>query len=265
MDHDGVVFVERLDGLATVVLNRPDKLNALNKEMWATLGPIFIDLHNDETVRCVVLRGAGHKALGPGADIKEFELERANSSKASEYGKLMHNAMTAIAECRHPVIARIQGLCVGGALELAAVCDLRIASDNSRFGIPVNRLGLVMSHYEMAGLIELVGKSIALEILFEGRIFDAEEAYNKGLLNKVVLEKDIDLELGAMVERICAGAPLVNRWHKRFAQRIVRGLSVGGKLSEDEILEGYECFDTLDFQEGYKAFLEKREPQFSGE
>ena len=176
----------------------------------------------------------------------------------------MHKAMAAIAECRHPVIARIQGLCVGGALELAAVCDLRIASDNSRFGIPVNRLGLVMSHYEMAGLIELVGKSIALEILFEGRIFNAEEAYNKGLLNKVVLEKDLDLELRSMVERICAGAPLVNMWHKRFAQRIVRGLSAGGKLSEDEVLEGFECFDTSDFQEGYKAFLEKREPKFSG-
>ena len=147
---------------------------------------------------------------------------------------------------------------------MAAACDLRIASDNSRFGIPVNRLGLVMSHYEMAGLIELVGKSIALEILFEGRIFNAEEAYNKGLVNKVVLEKDLDLELRSMVERICAGAPLVNRWHKRFAQRIVRGLSTGGKLSEDEVLEGYECFDTSDFQEGYKAFLEKREPKFSG-
>ena len=264
MSHDGVVFVERLDGLATVVLNRPEKLNALNKEMWARLGQVFIDLDKDETVRCIVLRGAGEKALGPGADIKEFELERANSSKASEYGKLMHKAMAAIAECRHPVIARIQGLCVGGALELAAVCDLRIASDNSRFGIPVNRLGLVMSHYEMAGLIELVGKSIAIEILLEGRIFNAEEAYNKGLLNKVVLEKDLDLELRSMVERICAGAPLVNRWHKRFAQRIVRGLSAGSKLSEDEVLEGFECFDTCDFQEGYKAFLEKREPKFSG-
>ena len=109
-----------------------------------------------------------------------------------------------------------------------------------------------------------MGKSIALEILFEGRIFNAEEAYNKGLLNKVVLEKDLDLELRSMVERICAGAPLVNRWHKRFAQRIVRGLSAGSKLSEDEVLEGFECFDTCDFQEGYKAFLEKREPKFSG-
>ena len=264
MTNDNVVFVERRGYLAIVVLNRPEKLNALNKEMWSKLGPIFVDLNNDENVRCVVLRGAGEKALGPGADIKEFELERANSSKASEYGKLMHQAMAAIAGCRHPVIARIQGLCVGGALELATVCDLRIASENSRFGIPVNRLGLVMSHYEMAGLIELVGKSTALEILFEGRVFDAEEAYSKGLLSKVVPEKNLDPELNAMVERICKGAPLVNRWHKRFARRIVQGLSSGEPLSEDEIMEGYECFDTHDFQEGYNSFIEKRSPKFHG-
>ena len=252
MTNDNVVFVERRGYLAIVVLNRPEKLNALNKEMWSKLGPIFVDLNNDENVRCVVLRGAGEKALGPGADIKEFELERANSSKASEYGKLMHQAMAAIAGCRHPVIARIQGLCVGGALELATVCDLRIASENSRFGIPVNRLGLVMSHYEMAGLIELVGKSVALEILFEGRIFDAEEAYAKGLLNKVVAEKELDNELKLMVERICEGAPLVNRWHKRFARRIVQGLSSGKPLSEDELMEGYN------------SFIEKRSPKFNG-
>ena len=264
MAKNDVVFVEKFSGIATVVLNRPEKLNALNKQMWAKLGPIFVDLDNDESVRCVVLRGAGERALGPGADIKEFELERANSAKASEYGSLMHQAMSAIAECRHPIIARIQGLCVGGALELAAVCDLRIASKNSRFGIPVNRLGLVMSHYEMAGLIELVGKSVALEILFEGRIFDAEEAYAKGLLNKVVAEKELDSELKLMVERICEGAPLVNRWHKRFARRIVQGLSSGKPLSEDELMEGYECFDTSDFQEGYNSFIEKRSPKFNG-
>jgi enoyl-CoA hydratase/carnithine racemase len=121
-----------------------------------------------------------------------------------------------------------------------------------------------MSHYEMAGLIELVGKSVALEILFEGRIFDAEEAYAKGLLNKVVAEKELDNELKLMVERICEGAPLVNRWHKRFARRIVQGLSSGKPLSEDELMEGYECFDTSDFQEGYNSFIEKRSPKFNG-
>ena len=116
----------------------------------------------------------------------------------------------------------------------------------------------------MAGLIELVGKSTALEMLFEGRVFDAAEAYSKGLLNKVVPEKNLDNELDAMVERICKGAPLVNRWHKRFVRRIVQGLSSGEPLSEDEIMEGYECFDTHDFQEGYNSFIEKRSPKFHG-
>ena len=138
-----------------------------------------------DNIRCIVFRGAGDKAVGPGADIKEFEtIERYNSKKASEYGEMMHKAVLAIASCKHPIVARIRGLCIGGALELAAVCDLRIASSDSRFGIPVSRLGLVMSHFEMAGLIELVGKSTALEILFEGRVFGSDEAMaefvNKG-------------------------------------------------------------------------------------
>ena len=150
------------------------------------------------------------------------------------------------------------------ALELAAVCDLRIASSDSRFGIPVSRLGLVMSHFEMAGLIELVGKSTALEILFEGKVFGAEEAMDKGLLTKIVDPGELDEEVRKVVENICAGAPLVNRLHKKFANRIVEGLKQGKTLTEEEIKEGFDCFDTSDFKEGYKAFIEKREPSFSG-
>ena len=176
----------------------------------------------------------------------------------------MHKAVLAIASCRHPIVVRIRGLCIGGALELAAVCDLRIASSDSRFGIPVSRLGLVMSHFEMAGLIELVGKSTALEILFEGRVFGAEEAMDKGLLTKIVDPDELDEEVRNVVENICAGAPLVNRWHKKFANRIVEGLKQGKTLTEEEIKEGFDCFDTSDFKEGYKAFIEKREPSFSG-
>ena len=256
VDHDGAV--------ATVVLNRPEKLNALNKAMWTGIGAAFTALSADDGVRCVVLRGAGEKALGPGADIKEFETERAPAKQAAEYGALMHRAMTAIADCRHPVIARIQGLCIGGALELAVVCDLRLSGESARFGIPVNRLGLVMSHPEIAGLIALVGRSTALEILFEARIFGAAEAMDKGLLTRVVPDRDLDAELAAMTQRICAGAPLVNRWHKAFANRIARGVTRGEPLSEAALAEGFACFDTEDFREGYQAFLEKRAPSFHG-
>ena len=259
-----VVLIERDGPLATVVLNKPEKLNALDKAMWRGVGEAFTALDADETVRCVVLRGAGDKALGPGADIKEFETERADAAQAAAYGALMHEAMSAIGGCRHPVVARIQGLCIGGALELAAMCDLRISGESARFGIPVNKLGLVMSHHEMAGLIALVGRSTALEILFEARIFGAAEAMAKGLLTRVVPDDQLDNELAAMTARIRAGAPLVNRWHKAFAKRITSGLSEGRPLDKNEIAEGFDCFDTEDFQEGYRAFLEKRTPRFKG-
>lgn len=264
MNKNELVAVEREGSLATVILNRPEKLNALNKEMWSMVGQIFGELDGEDNIRCIVFRGAGNRALGPSADIKEFETERSDSSKAKEYGSLMHKTVIAISQCRHPIIARIQGLCIGGALELAAVCDLRIASSNSRFGIPVNKLGLVMSHCEMLGLINLVGKSIALEILFEGRVFGADEAMSKGLLTKVVDPDLLDAEIKKVVARICSGAPLVNRWHKKFANRIVEGLTDGKPLSNEEIREAYKCFDTCDFKEGYRAFIEKREPTFDG-
>jgi enoyl-CoA hydratase len=259
-----VVLIERDGPLATVVLNKPEKLNALDKSMWRGVGDAFTLLNADEGVRCVVLRGAGDKALGPGADIKEFETERANAAQAAEYGALMRQAMSAIGDCRHPVVARIQGLCIGGALELAAMCDLRISGQSARFGIPVNKLGLVMSHHEMAGLIGLVGRSTALEILFEARVFGAAEAMAKGLLTRVVPDDQLDTELTAMTTRICAGAPLVNRWHKAFANRITQGLTEGRPLAPNEVSEGFDCFDTEDFQEGYRAFLEKRAPVFKG-
>ena len=259
-----VVKVEREGDAAWVVLNRPEALNALNKAMWARVAAVMAELDAEESLRCVVLRGAGDKAMGPGADIKEFETERADAAQAAAYGRLMHGAMAAILECRHPVIAMIKGLCVGGALELALMCDLRIAGEGARFGIPVNRLGLVMSHPEIAALIGLVGRSTALEILYEARVFGAAEALAKGLVNRVVPDAEVEASTRETVARICAGAPLVNRWHKAFANRIVRGLHAGSPLSEAEAAEGFACFDTADFREGYRAFLDKRPPAFKG-
>ena len=162
---EDLVLLERKDDIATVILNRPEKLNALNKEMWKSIGDIFTSINADLSIRCVVLRGAGDKAMGPGADISEFETERSNSKQAAEYGGLMHRSMHSIRDCCHPVIALIKGLCVGGALELALMCDIRICGSSSRFGIPVNRLGLVMAYPEIEALVGLVGRSIALEIL----------------------------------------------------------------------------------------------------
>ncbi|MCZ6511186.1 MAG: enoyl-CoA hydratase-related protein [Alphaproteobacteria bacterium] len=261
---ENVVLVEREGDIATVVLNRPEKLNALNKAMWRRLGDVMAELDSDQDVRCVVLRGAGDKAMGPGADIAEFETERSNSQKAAEYGALMHRSMHAIRDCRHPVIALIKGLCVGGTLELALMCDIRICGEGSRFGVPINRLGLVMAHPEVEALVGLVGRSVALEILFEARVFDAAEAKDKGLINRVVPDDQVEAEAYAAARRIADGAPLVNRWHKKFADRVLAGAHSAAPLTAAELAEGYACFDTEDYNTGYQAFLAKKKPKFEG-
>jgi enoyl-CoA hydratase/carnithine racemase len=258
---DGAVLIERDDVRATVVLNRPEKLNALTLAMWRGVGEAFRALDGDESVRCIVLRGAGEKAVGPGADITEFGIARADSMQAAAYGAIMHGSMRAIRECRHPVIARIQGLCVGGALELALMCDLRISGDTARFGVPINRLGLVMAHAEIEALVGLVGPSVALEILYEARVFGAEEALAKRLVNRVVPAAELDNEIAAAVARIAAGAPLVNRWHKKFVWRVATDPA---PIAENEACEGFSCFDTEDYKEGVRAFLAKQTPKFEG-
>lgn len=261
---ENVVLVEREGDIVTVVLNRPEKLNALNKAMWRRLGDVMAELDSDQDVRCVVLRGAGDKAMGPGADIAEFETERSNSEQAAEYGALMHRSMHAIRDCRHPVIALIKGLCVGGSLELALMCDIRICGEGSRFGVPINRLGLVMAHPEVEALVGLVGRSVALEILFEARVFDAAEAKDKGLINRVVPDDQVEAEAYAAARRIADGAPLVNRWHKKFADRVLAGAHSAAPLTAAELAEGYACFDTDDYNTGYQAFLAKKKPKFEG-
>ncbi len=162
------ILIRRDGQIATVVLNRPHKLNALTKPMWQQLGSAMRELSADDSVRCVVLRGAGGKAFAPGNDIAEFETERSNADQGKAYGEILHSALGAIADCRHPTVALIEGICVGGGLEIAALCDLRICGESSRFGVPINKLGLVMAHAELAALVQLAGRAVALEILLEG-------------------------------------------------------------------------------------------------
>jgi enoyl-CoA hydratase/carnithine racemase len=254
------ILISRDGTIATVVLNRPERLNALDKAMWAGLGEALRALSADESLRCVVVRGAGEKAFAAGADIAEFARERANAGQAKDYGRLIHETMQAIARCRHPTVALIRGACVGGGLEIAAMCDLRVCGESSRFGIPVNRLGLTMAYGELMGLLALVGRAVALEILLEGRVFDAGEALRKGLVNRVVPDAKVEDEAYATARRIAEGAPLVNRWHKQFIER----LAVRAEIAPAEWDEGFACFDTRDYREGVDAFLNKRKPDFKG-
>lgn len=255
-----VILVNREPDIATVILNRPEKLNALTKPMWQRLGEVVRDLSADDNLRCIVLRGAEKKSFAPGNDISEFANTRSNSAQAREYSVVHHAALAALDECRHPMVAMIHGICVGGGLEIAALCDLRICGASSRFGIPINRLGLTLGLHEMQGLMSVVGKAVTLEILLEGRVFGADEALQKGLVTRVVPDDKVEEEAYTTARRIADGAPLVARWHKKFMRR----LHDPAPFTPTELDEGYTCYDTEDFRTGYQAFLAKTKPGFKG-
>ena len=255
-----LIAVSRMGPIAMVVLNRPEKLNALTKSMWQALGHAIDTLSADDSLRCVILRGAGEKAFSPGNDIAEFATERANKAQAVEYGLVMHETARALGTCRHPLVAQIHGICVGGGLEIAALCDLRICGESSRFGAPIKNLGLVMAYPEMTPLVRLAGPDVALEILLEGRIFGAAEAKEKRLVTRAVPDADVAAEAQATAQRIADGAPLAARWHKKFARR----LADPRPLTEAEADECFDCFDTEDFRAGYAAILAKVKPEFRG-
>jgi enoyl-CoA hydratase len=253
-----LILVQRDGAIATVVLNRPEKLNALTRPMWRALGEAVTGLSADDSVRCIVLRGAGEKAFSPGNDISEFAAERSNKAQAVEYGAIMHATAQALENCRHPIVAQIHGVCVGGGLEIAALADIRVCGESSRFGAPIKNLGLVMAYAEMAPLVRLVGRSIALEILLEGRIFDAAEAKEKGIVTRIVPDDRVAAEARDAAQRIADGAPLAARWHKKFARR----LADPRPLTDAERDECFDCFDSEDFRIGYAAFLAKKKPEF---
>ncbi|MSO84467.1 MAG: enoyl-CoA hydratase/isomerase family protein [Rhodospirillales bacterium] len=254
------VLATRDGAIATVTLNAPEKLNALDLATWTRLGEVIVALAADDSLRCIVLRGAGEKAFAAGADIGEFATVRKNARVSKLYGERVAATMQAVMDCRHPTVALIRGACVGGGLEVAACCDIRICGESSRFGVPIKRLGLVMAYGELAKLAALVGRAVALEILLEGRVFNAAEALAKGLVNRVVADAEVEKEAYACARRIAEGAPLVARWHKKFLNRLLDPRP----LTEAEKDEGFTCYDTEDFKKGVEAFLAKRDPAFKG-
>ncbi|WP_068808558.1 enoyl-CoA hydratase/isomerase family protein [Thauera phenolivorans] len=248
-------------GVATVSLCNPAKLNAVNAAMWRGLSAAMRRIAETPELRCVIVRGAGEDAFAAGGDIEEFVSVRATVDDALHYhDELVANALNAVRDCTIPTVAAIRGACVGGGLEIAGCCDIRIAGESARFGAPINRLGFSMYPGEMAGLLALVGPAVVLEILLEGRILDARDALHKGLLSRVVDDEMVFEEAAACAARICAGAPLVARWHKQW----VRRLTSGAPLTDAEKREAFAFLDTEDYREGLDAFLAKRKPEFKG-
>ncbi len=246
--------------VATIILNNPAKMNAVTLEGWAELGRVMKALSADTSLRCVVLRGAGERAFSAGADISEFTLVRANAVQAREYGAVVAEGLSALRNCIHPTVAAIQGACTGGGMEIACGCDLRIANTSARFGVPINKLGHAFAYAEMQTVLSSADRKLVLELILEGRILNADEALQRGLVNRVVADADFDDEIRATALRITEGAPLVNRAAKKFLAR----LEDPSPLTQAEIIEGYALCDSDDYAEGVRAFLAKEKPVFEG-
>jgi len=256
------ILLTRDGVIATVTLNNPAKLNAVNAPMWRHLRSAMEDLSADASLRCVVLCGAGDKAFAAGGDIEEFLTERDTLEKALTYHEeWVAGALKAVRDCLHPTVALIHGACIGGGLEIAGQCDLRICGRSARFGAPINKLGFSMAPGELSGLLALAGPAVALELLLEGRILGADEACEKGLVTRVVADEEAEREVYATARRIAAGAPLAARAHKQLVRRLT---AVPQGLTFEEVKASFAFLDSEDYREGLTAFLEKRRPQFHG-
>jgi enoyl-CoA hydratase len=253
------VLLTRDGAVATLTLNRPERLNALDLAMWHRLGEVLREIESDPSLRALLVRGAG-QAFAAGADLAEFATARASAQDAEAYGRVMVAALHGLRDLPLPTVAMIRGACVGAGLEIAIMCDLRIAAEGSRFGVPIQKVGVVMPWPELGDLIEMVGRATALEILLEGRLFEAAEAAAKGLVTRVVPPEKLEAEAEETMRRLTHGAPTSHRLHKRMARRLMDPRP----LSPEEWREAYEAVESADYREGLAAFAEKRKARFSG-
>lgn len=254
-------IIEKKDGATGwLVFNNPDRRNAVSIDMWEAIPQVLDRFAADAEVRVVVLTGTGDKAFVSGADISQFEKQRSNAEAVQHYEELAEQVQARLQAYDKPLIARIRGFCLGGGLNIANLCDLRIASDDSRFGIPAAKMGLGYRASSMKNLVDLVGPAFAREVMITARMFSAAEALHMGLVHKVVAVDALDKTVADYCEMISANAPLT----MRAAKRIIREVS---KASWDVPLTKAwvkECFDSEDYKEGRKAFMEKRKPAFKG-
>jgi enoyl-CoA hydratase/carnithine racemase len=253
------VRIEIEGRIATVTLATPGKMNALSVASWEALKAAFEELATSPSVRAIVMRGSGGN-FAAGADISEFTTVRSDVVQGTRYHEeSVRGALMAIAECPIPSVALLEGACVGGGLEIACSCDLRIAAASSRYGVPINKLGFPLAHSELQAMLGLVGRAVALEILLEGRVFGADEAHAKGLLTRVVPDDHVVDEAYAAASRIAAGSPMAARANKRWIRRLA---PVQEALTPEEIREHFAFFDSADYKEGVKSFLAKKTPDF---
>jgi enoyl-CoA hydratase/carnithine racemase len=253
--------IERDGEIAWIIADNPARMNALTASMWKALPDLLAEAERDDTVRVIVLRGAGERAFSTGADISEFESAR-TGQKASEYDALNHGAFTALSGCTKPTITMIHGFCLGGGLGLALCTDIRIADEKAEFAIPAAKLGLGYNARWVRPLLAAVPPSCAKEMLFTGRRFNVAEATSIGLVNRVVEADKLKDEVRALAQEIAANAPLTLRAAKHVIGEIVRHPETPDMAALDAAVAA--CFNSEDYAEGRRAFLEKRKPRFQG-
>jgi enoyl-CoA hydratase len=245
-----------------LIFNNPARRNAVSLEMWEAVQSILDDFERDDAIRVIVVSGAGGKAFVSGADISEFAEKRASAEAAAAYSRISEAARARLEETPKPTIAMIRGYCIGGGVGTALACDIRIAAENARFGIPAARLGLGYGYDGIRRLIDLVGPAYAREIFYTARQFSAEEALRMGLVNQVVPEERLEDYVNEYCEMIAANAPLTLRAVKTIVREALkdageRDLSLCRRVVDD-------CFASRDYAEGRTAFMEKRKPVFIG-
>jgi enoyl-CoA hydratase/carnithine racemase len=254
------ILVERENGIATVVLNKPDSHNAISLGMYKRIPEVFSELDVDRAVKVVVIRGAGTRSFASGADISEFEEVRGNSQSAKAYNEHVAAAEHAVEQLTKPTIAMVHGYCIGGGCGIALACDLRFADERSRFGITPAKLGLVYSLESTKRLVDVVGPSRAKWILYSGQHVYADDALRLGLIDELVPADELEKHTYEFARLITTRA----QFSVRSAKRIV-DLVLAGQTTDDDVTVDIRnsSFDTDDYAEGVRSFLEKRPPRFT--
>ncbi|MGR3321131.1 MAG: enoyl-CoA hydratase [Pseudooceanicola sp.] len=256
------ILADVRDGIGWLTFNQPEKRNAMSLEMWQGTADALDAFAADPDVRVVVMTGAGDRAFVSGADISQFEKNRSNAEQAEEYARISNGARERLANIEKPLIAKIRGFCIGGGLAVAMAADFRIAAKGSEFGIPAARMGLVYPYDAIRTLVSLVGPGMARRILYTGRRIPAEEALRIGLIEEVVEEAELDATVLDLATAMAQNAPLSMRGSKLIINQLMgRDRDIDEAAIERMSLE---VMDSADYAEGRRAFMEKRQPRFTG-
>ena len=257
------ILLETNNNVANITFNRPDQHNAIGYEGWLQLIDIVRQIKSDPNIKVTVFTGAGSRSFSAGADIKDFDAHRFDSASSKIYSEAFDGALDEIENLPMPTISKIRGICVGGGCELSMATDIRIASEGSKFGIPVARLGILVGYREMKRLVNLVGQGNASYILLSGRIIGSEEAEHMGLITKLVSDESLDEVVQKLVDEMIPLAPLSQSRHKKILQKVVSNQSLKGFTPEENHLP-FTNFDSQDFVEGKTAFVDRRTATFKG-